>query len=92
MAGANGMQLHTNRVRKPGKFWPGDWVRIILFFNSTCLRCGKETKMSKDHIVPRVLGGDETLYNLQPLCLPCNISKSGKMIDYRPEYLNMSCE
>ena len=78
--------------RKPGKYWPGDWYRIVNFFEGRCLRCGSLEKMSKDHIVPKSLLGGDHILNLQPLCLPCNISKHAKIIDYRPEYMNMSCE
>jgi 5-methylcytosine-specific restriction endonuclease McrA len=30
-----------------------------------------------DHIIPRRLGGDDSLLNLQLLCASCNLSKGG---------------
>lgn len=33
-------------------------------------------KMEVDHILPWSKGGSDELYNLQPLCKPCNRSKS----------------
>ena len=67
-------------VRRPGK--KGYWYR--------CAHCGKwcgrpgserayirdDEKMEVDHIVPWSRGGSDALYNLQPLCKPCNRSKS----------------
>jgi len=32
----------------------------------------------RDHIIPLVLGGDNTIRNIQLLCRPCNLSKGAK--------------
>jgi len=67
-------------VRRRGK--GGYWYR--------CARCGKwcgrpgsdnvriadSDKMEVDHRVPWSKGGDDGLYNLVPLCKPCNRAKS----------------
>lgn len=58
-----------------------------------CAHCGKwcgrpggeharipdYAKMEVDHIRPWSCGGSNALYNLQPLCKPCNRAKSNKM-------------
>lgn len=55
-----------------------------------CAHCGKwcgrpggekanipdDMKMEVDHIRPWSQGGSDSLYNLQPLCKPCNRNKS----------------
>ena len=55
-----------------------------------CAHCGKwcgrpgrekanipdDFKMEVDHITPWSMGGSDAIYNLQPLCKPCNRSKS----------------
>lgn len=67
-------------VRRIGK--KGYWYR--------CAHCGKwcgrpgsdnvtikdSEKMEVDHITPWSKGGSDELWNLQPLCKPCNRSKS----------------
>ena len=67
-------------VRRPGK--KGYWYR--------CAHCGKwcgrpgsdkvtipdNEKMEVDHIKPWSCGGSDEIWNLQPLCRPCNRSKS----------------
>lgn len=67
-------------VRRAGK--KGYWYR--------CSHCGKwcgrpggekanipdNEKMEVDHIRPWSMGGSDSVYNLQPLCKPCNRSKS----------------
>lgn len=67
-------------VRRLGK--KGYWYR--------CAHCGKwcgrpgsdnisikeSDRMEVDHIRPWSQGGSDELYNLQPLCRPCNRSKS----------------
>lgn len=67
-------------IRLPGR--GGYWYR--------CNHCGKwcgrpgregayirdDDKMEVDHIIPWSHGGSDDMYNLQPLCKPCNRSKS----------------
>lgn len=67
-------------VRRLGK--KGYWYR--------CAHCGKwcgrpgsdnisikeSDRMEVDHIRPWSMGGSDEMYNLQPLCRPCNRSKS----------------
>jgi 5-methylcytosine-specific restriction protein A len=45
-----------------------------------CQRCGQEGK-HVDHIVPRKLGGDDSLQNLQLLCVQCNLQKGARFFD-----------
>jgi len=43
--------------------------------------CGTEERLSVDHIVPRTLGGSDSLDNLQVLCSSCNSAKGGRFFD-----------
>jgi len=49
----------------------GVWERD----NFTCICCGTRQRLSIDHIVPEVLGGETIMDNLQTLCRPCNSRK-----------------
>ena len=53
--------------------------------NHTCLKCGAEDGLSIDHILPVSRGGQNTIDNLQTLCMPCNISKGVATISYLSE-------
>ena len=59
-------------------------LRAVVFRrdNHKCLKCGAEDGLSIDHIVPVSKGGQNTLGNLQTLCMPCNISKGVTTISY----------
>lgn len=58
-------------------------VRELVFIINRCrCRICEEDDLDAltiDHITPRVLGGDESLRNLQVLCRPCNSSKGGRI-------------
>ena len=43
-----------------------------------CLKCGAESSLSCDHIIPESKGGQTTFENLQTLCSPCNRRKGTK--------------
>ncbi len=60
------------------------WRRIrqtVINRDGCCQRCGAEERLTVDHIVPRILGGDDNLNNLQVLCTHCNSSKGGRFFE-----------
>lgn len=48
-----------------------------------CLVCGSRENLTKDHVVPVVMGGNFRQYNLQTLCETCNALKGFEPCDYR---------
>lgn len=70
---------------KPGKRRlgkPGYWYRCACC-HKWCARPGRDNvtfpdsvKMEVDHIRPWSMGGSDAIYNLQPMCKPCNRGKS----------------
>ena len=53
---------------------------VIRRDGGACQHCGLEGN-HVDHIVPRKLGGDDSLTNLQLLCESCNLRKGGRFFD-----------
>jgi len=53
--------------------------RVLARDQHTCQRCGLEAT-HVDHIVPRKLGGDDSMDNLQAVCKRCNLSKGGAFV------------
>lgn len=81
-------------IRIPG--YPGWWY-ICQSCGCWCARPGNSgvvfpdyLKMEVDHIKPWSAGGGDELYNLQPLCKPCNRAKGNRMdaIDMAIAYQN----
>lgn len=42
---------------------------------------GREILMTRDHIIPVSKGGENTMWNIQMMCAPCNEAKSDTMPD-----------
>jgi HNH endonuclease len=61
-----------------------EWNALCASYDHRCLCCGETKPLTKDHVLPLSLGGDNTIENLQPLCLACNLRKHAKHVDYRP--------
>lgn len=69
-----------------GSFTAQEWTTLCKTYDYHCLACRKKVgfdKLTVDHIKPLAKGGDNTIDNIQPLCMPCNSSKGTKTIDYR---------
>jgi 5-methylcytosine-specific restriction endonuclease McrA len=60
------------------------WRKIrqrVIDRDGCCQACGTEQMLTVDHIVPRRLGGDDNMDNLQVLCSGCNSSKGGRFFE-----------
>ena len=71
-----------SRLKKSGSTTA--WRRLrqtVINRDQCCQMCGSEDRLTVDHIVPRVLGGDDSLSNLQVLCGSCNSSKGGRFFE-----------
>ena len=47
--------------------------------------------MTKDHIIPKVHGGTNTLENYQTMCLPCN-NRKGSRLDFDARFVQRRSE
>lgn len=71
-----------------GSYELEDWHTMCDLAGNRCVACGKKRKLTVDHVLPIIMGGDSYLMNLQPLCGSCNKSKGPKYIDYRPAHIH----
>ncbi len=64
-----------------------DFVWLKRKYKYRCVRCSKketpERPLTADHVIPMSLGGARSIFNIQPLCLPCNQAKGSAVTDYR---------
>lgn len=78
--------IHARRARKQnqgGSYTAQEWRELCQKYDHRCLCCGKVKRLTPDHVVPLSKGGSNDISNIQPLCLPCNLRKASKTIDYR---------
>lgn len=77
---------YRNRKRGAGgRFTPAEWAALCARFGNVCLACGAPGPLTADHVLPLLLGGANTIDNIQPLCQSCNSRKGTSTTDYRPK-------
>lgn len=67
------------------------WIMLCDMFNNKCACCGADgdfISLTVDHIIPKAIGGNGGVENIQPLCFTCNRKKGKKAIDYRALAIN----
>lgn len=69
-------RAYKNRVEN--NFNKNDWNACIAYFDNKCAYCGKEKKLTQDHFVALVHGGEHTRNNVVCACGFCNASKHKK--------------
>lgn len=72
---------HFRKTQTHGDHTVDEWMELKNFFNNCCASCGRPEnaiKLTEDHKVPLSKGGGHGIDNIQPLCKPCNSSKSVK--------------
>lgn len=86
--------VHRRRARVKGArgtHTREQFRKLVAFYENKCLCCRDEfptAHLEEDHVVPIAMGGNNTIYNLQPLCQPCNRRKADKHQDFRPTWEN----
>ncbi len=80
------VNTRSKRIAENGGFHTKkEWNELKEKCGFTCLRCRKvepEIKLTRDHIVPVLLGGKNDIKNIQPLCQSCNSLKYLQSIKY----------
>lgn len=56
-------------------FTQKQWTECVTHFNNECAYCGNAGKLTQEHFIPLVKGGEYTINNIIPACGKCNSSK-----------------
>lgn len=80
-----GSKRRALKLGNGGSHTEAEWEALKARYGNRCLFCGRTNRpLTKDHVLPVTKGGTDTIDNIQPLCGPCNSSKSARHIDFRP--------
>lgn len=79
-------RIRRERLRQVGgSHTVGEWEKLKAQYNwicPSCLRSEPDVTLTRDHIVAISNGGTDNIENIQPLCRPCNSTKSTVAIRY----------
>jgi 5-methylcytosine-specific restriction endonuclease McrA len=66
-----------------GYYTSAQWERLVRQYNNTCPSCRQTgVPLHADHIIPVVRGGTNWIWNIQPLCKPCNSRKHTSIVAF----------
>lgn len=68
-----------------GSHTPKQWLELCARVGGKCVKCGAVDNLTRDHIQPISQGGTDSIENIQPLCLRCNVQKRTATIAYLPQ-------
>jgi 5-methylcytosine-specific restriction endonuclease McrA len=69
------------RMSVPSDLTIDQWLEQLEVFDHRCAYCLCELdKPTKDHIIALVRGGNDTIDNIVPACLSCNVRKNAKPV------------
>ena len=73
-----------------GKHTDAEWEAKKNEYDNKCAYCGKKnTKLTKDHIVPVSLGGNGDIGNIVPACQSCNSRKNTRNAEYFKDIIKL---
>lgn len=84
----------TKLTEQRGEIPRADRVFVYSRDNFRCVRCGKDDRLTLDHIIPWSAGGSDHVDNLRTLCWSCNEERSnfrGVDDEWRPLPLTFCC-
>ena len=93
--GASHATARNQRILRNGGYHSKEqWEKLKVRHKWMCAFCKRqepEISLTKDHIVPLLLGGTDNIGNVQPLCRSCN-SKKGHKTNWKSRELRESPE
>lgn len=77
-------QIRRTRIAGKQEHYTLDqWMKLCSDCGNICLSCQQPKPLTVDHVVPISRGGNDTIENIQPLCIICNVKKGTKILDFR---------
>jgi 5-methylcytosine-specific restriction endonuclease McrA len=76
------LRYRTRMTGAGGSFTPAEWDAVLECYGHRCRHCACDGALEVDHVIPVSRGGCSNIWNLQPLCRPCNARKGNQVLGY----------
>lgn len=76
------------KSRQNGTHSDAEWELLQALTGHRCVHCGSKDSLTKDHVRPlSATHSSDAIWNIQPLCLSCNVVKGVSINDYVPTWV-----
>jgi len=73
-------RIYITKKRRKNEYLKLSRYEVIKLLGEKCVKCGINTNLTINHKIPKVIGGNDKLSNIEVMCGPCNSKEYAKIV------------